>query len=308
MPARRAALVSRWAAILVFVTVALGSVVCVTDSSSSCPAWPACYPDQFGPELRTGWLENPIIEFVHRAISFSALVLLGWSGWLGRRHADVRVRVLPWVALACAIGSAVFGMMIILFTLPLSLSVLDLAFALIALCLITVTAAALRPGLQRPSRPISTLAGSTFGLLVAMHLLGSIVAGATSEGTGSFTRCLSWPLWHLVEIDRFPALQVVRIAMAGAGIVLIALLVVALLRAGQRALAVTLGILVIVELAAGAAISAAGITAGQTNGIQATLAVVYSLVAVAILWVLSICLGFAQKRGPGTASDTEVIR
>ncbi|NHB84684.1 hypothetical protein G7085_08875 [Tessaracoccus sp. HDW20] len=59
--------------------------MCATDSSSTCPAWPVCYADQVGPDLAPGWLENPIIEFVHRFISFSGLVLLGVSGCLGRR-------------------------------------------------------------------------------------------------------------------------------------------------------------------------------------------------------------------------------
>ncbi|WP_231979381.1 COX15/CtaA family protein [Tessaracoccus coleopterorum] len=118
-------------------------------------------------------------------------------------------------------------MMIILFTLPLALGLLDLLFALIAMALIAVTDAALRR--KHPSSEAAAprrLAGVTLILLFAMHLLGSIVAGTTTAGTGSFTRCLSWPLWELHDIDRFPALQMLRIAMAVMAIVLIAALVV----------------------------------------------------------------------------------
>ena len=44
--------VTRWANIAIFITVLLGGVVCATDSSSACPAWPVCYADQVGPDLR----------------------------------------------------------------------------------------------------------------------------------------------------------------------------------------------------------------------------------------------------------------
>ena len=109
VPSIRHRRVTRWATLFIAVTVALGGMVCATDSSSACPAWPVCYADQVGPVMQAGWLKNPVIEFVHRAISFAALVLLGVSGWMGRRYADPRARVFPWVALACAIGSAVFA-------------------------------------------------------------------------------------------------------------------------------------------------------------------------------------------------------
>lgn len=295
MPERRAALVSRWASILIFVTVALGSVVCATDSSSACPAWPACYPDQVAPELQSGWLENPVIEFVHRALSFAALLLLAWSGWLGRGRRDPRLRVLPWVALASAVGSAVFGMMIILFTLPLALSVLDLAFALVALLLSTMTARAWAAAPVASPGPATgagaSLAGFLFAWLAGMHLLGSIVAGSTSAGTGSFTRCLSWPLWHVVEIDRLPGLQLLRIGMAAVALVLLGLLIAVCLRSGQRWVALLLGALTLVEQGLSFVISAAGVTAGQTNGIQASFAVAYAVVAVTLLWVVSWAAG-----------------
>lgn len=298
MPSARLAhrRVTRWASILIFVTVALGGIVCATDSSSACPAWPACYADQVGPGMRIGWLENPVIEFVHRLISFTALVLLGISGWLGRGSADRRVRIYPWVALACGIGSAVFGMMIILFTLPLGLGLLDLAFALVAMVLIAITDVALRPGRPTATPSVRTLTRATLGLLVAMHLLGSVVAGTTSAGTGSYTRCLSWPLWELHEIDRFPALQVLRIAMAVVAIALIAVIVAtAARRPALRPAAVATVACLAVELALGALITAAGLAPTQTNGIDATIAVSYSFAAVALMWSLAWLLGLAQK-------------
>lgn len=292
--------VSGWAMGLVFVTVLLGSMVCSTDSSSSCPAWPACYPDQVAPNLQVGWLENPAIEFIHRFIAFAGLVLLAVTGWFGRRHTDPRVRVLPWIALACAIGSAVFGMMIILFTLPLVLGLLDLGLALVAMLLSTVTYLAIRPGRSLPlASPIRRLAGCCFGLLVAMHLLGSAIAGTTEGGTGSFTRCLSWPLWTITEIDGAPALQLLRVVMAVIAAVMILTIAELARRVGAPGLALSLAAFLVLELLLGIVILAGGVTAGQTNGIQATVAVVYSAVAVAIMWSVAFAYARAGRRPRG---------
>ncbi|QXT64027.1 COX15/CtaA family protein [Tessaracoccus palaemonis] len=294
---------SAWAMGLVFVTILLGSMVCATDSSSTCPAWPACYPDQIAPQLQVGWLENPVIEFVHRAIAFAGLVLTGLTGWFGRRHPDGRVRVLPWVALGCAVGSAVFGMMIILFTLPLLLGLLDLGLALVALLLTTTTYLALRRGeMLADAVPTRRLAGGTFALLVVMHLLGSVVAGTTSTGTGSFTRCLSWPLWTIVEIDGSPVLQGLRMAMAVVAAGLIIALADRARRADAGGLALALVVSLLVELGLGMVILNAGVTAGQTNGIQATIAVLYSAVAVVIMWCVAFAFARAMPRPSGESS------
>lgn len=291
--------VTRWASIFIFVTVLLGGLVCATDSSSACPAWPACYAHQVGPELHTGWLENPAIEFVHRAISFIALVLLGVTGWFGRRSGDKRVRVLPWVALACGVGSAVFGMMIILFSLPLPLGVLDLAFALVAMVLITLTDGAVRLRRCATSESLlAWLAAATLCILIAMHLLGSVVAGTTSTGVQSYTRCLSWPLWQVHDIDRFPALQALRIVFAVVALILV--WIIALLSARRpavRAPAFVSAALVVAELAIGAMIASAGLAATQTNGIDATIAVAYSAVAVTLMWALAWLLGACLPAG-----------
>lgn len=293
MPTSTHRRVTRWASILIFVTVALGGVVCATDSSSACPAWPVCYPDQVGPAWQAGWLKNPIIEFVHRAISFAALVLLGVSGWLGRRDADARVRVLPWVALGCAIGSAVFGMMIILFTLPLGLGLLDLAFALVAMVLISLTDQALRRGRRTASDPTpATLSAVALAVLITMHLLGSVVAGTTPNGVQSFTRCLSWPLWQVHDIDRLPGLQGLRIAMAVVAIVLIlAIAALSVRRSALRGWAFAALAALGVEVALGMVITVAGLAPTQTNGIDAGIAVSYSAAAVAIMGALAQVLG-----------------
>lgn len=286
----------RIATLLTVITIALGSMVCATDSSSACPAWPACYDDQVGPQVQRGWLENPAIEFIHRAISFACLVFLGWAGWLGRRHTDARLRVLPWVALACAIGSAVFGMMIILFTLPLGLALLDLGFAFVAMVLIVIATQAGAGLATADGEPkVRNLAGATVVTLIVMHLLGALVAGKTESGWASFTRCVSWPMWDILDVDRWPLLQGVRIGLAVLAIGMIAgAFALSLRRRHLRGPAWTLVGLLAVEVVLGAFIRTQGITAGQTNGIVAPLAVAYAVTAVGVLWAAAWLLGRAM--------------
>ena len=81
----------RFSTFVVFGTVALGAVVCATDSSAACPNWPGCYEGQITPEIQL----NPIIEFVHRVFSVSCAPVIIISGILLRKHPNVQVRWLP---------------------------------------------------------------------------------------------------------------------------------------------------------------------------------------------------------------------
>lgn len=286
-----------------FVTIALGSVVCATDSSSACPAWPVCYSDQMAPDLQSGWLHNPAIEFVHRLISFTALVLLAASAWLGRHARDVRVRLFPRIALALAIASAVFGMMLILFTLPMALGLLDVGGAVVAGALIAVAAQARTRRDRAPEAGVWRLGVAAFVVLVVMHLLGIVIAGRTPDGFSSFTRCLSWPVWQVLDIDGAAGPQLARMGLTVVAIILIALAVLRSLRHDTlRAPALALAAGVTAELALGLLISSQGLHVSQTNGINATLAVAYVVLAVAILAALAVLVGRAL---PAAADDAE---
>lgn len=291
-------MVFRLSATFLFITIVLGSMVCATDSSSACPAWPVCFADQAVPDPQAGWLNNPVIEFIHRFISFLALVFTAWAGWLGRRSSDVRLRVYPWVALGLAIGSAIFGMMIILFTLPMGLALIDVGGALVAMTLMTISAAALNPRTgPDASSTVRRLGLGALVVLIAMHLLGIVVAGTTSVGTGSFTRCISWPLWLILDIDNHPAFQWIRIVMALAALVLIVLAVAtAVRRESLRGPALILAGLTLLELVLGIIIRTQGLDLTQTNGVNATLAVAYTTLASSIVWSIGYLIGRASER------------
>lgn len=293
------ALLVHLAAAFTYCTIALGSMVCATDSSSACPAWPVCYADQVGPNLQSSLGENPMIEFVHRFIAFVTLCLIAATAVKFRRHRDARLRVLPWIALAGAVGSAVFGMMIILFHLPLLLGILDLFGALLAMTLITLAAeAASGRGASTGNPGVRTTAWATLGTLVVMHLAGLVVAGKTQTGDFmSYTRCLGWPMWQVLEVDRYSGLQLGRIVLAvGAAVLLIVTVVRGLRDPRMRRMSMVLAGLFVLELVVGLVIRAQGIGVTQTNGVNQGLAVLYSVTAASILWALGYVIGRSYPR------------
>ena len=98
-------------AVAITVTLALGSTVCATDASASCPNWPGCYVGRLTPLDAT----QPWVEFIHRVISASVGLFALASVIVGMvyRHADKLLAALPIVALLGALTSGVFGMMTI---------------------------------------------------------------------------------------------------------------------------------------------------------------------------------------------------
>lgn len=262
----------RVAAWFTFGAVVLGSAVCATESGLACPTWPGCFPDQVTPD----GLQSAI-EFTHRVVAFGSLVALAVAAWRGRRLPDPRLRWFPVAALVAAVASGVFGMTIVLFGLPVLLGVLDVAAALVALCLITFAAVRL----DHPGRTdgLGRLAWATSATVIVVHLLGIVVAGA-----GSLVRCLGWPVWRIVDGDLYPPLQWVRLGLGAVAAVGMAVVVVrASRRPALRRVASVLGALWLAELVLGQLL-VTQFTGGQRDILAAA---VYSMLAGAILWLLA---------------------
>ncbi|WP_156887411.1 COX15/CtaA family protein [Propionicicella superfundia] len=268
--------------------VLLGSAVCATESGLACPTWPGCFHDQVTPSGL-----HSAIEFTHRVVAFGSLVSLGFAAWFGRRLPDRRLRWFPFAALVAAIASGFFGMMIVLFSLPKALGVLDVAAAQVALCLISWAAVRLEDPGDGESR-LGRWGWATTGVVIVMHLLGIVVAGE-----GSLVRCLGWPVWRIVEGDEYPALQWARLALGAVAVVMLAWLLV---RAwGRRRLRVHVVVLAaawLAELVLGQAI-VGQFTGGQPRNIW--LAAVYSMLAGVIVWLIAMLAARAGRAEPGDA-------
>lgn len=274
--------VYRAAALITFAAVALGSLVCATDSSAACPNWPGCYVGQIAPEAAL----NPMVEFVHRVVAVSTGPLLLAAALLGLRlrrntpagpRIDPVVQVLPWIALAGALAAGIFGMMTIKWGLTTGQAATDLGGALLSMILMTTAAVAVG---RTPRRvQLSPTAGFAWGAVATLWVVH--VTGVYAAGKGSLTRCVSCPVWEVVEIDGPAWLQVTRMVLAAAAIVMIGAAIVTGLRtAGLRGHAVAAAVLLVVELAVGLVIRAQGTTD--------VLSSVYAVTMVALLWTTTL--------------------
>lgn len=204
---RRLALV---ATVVTLLTVIMGGVVCALDASASCPGWPGCYPGNVLPRAEL----PPLVEGFHRLVAMiTTPLVLAVAVWSARRR-EVRLRWLPWVALVGCLLAAIFGMMIILFTLPLLLGLLDLLASLAALVAMVVFVKA-QDG-WAPGRA-ARLAFAGLGCVIAMHAVGLL-----SAGKGSFTRCVGWPtLLGAPQADPWAATWALRWLLGLAGMALV---------------------------------------------------------------------------------------
>lgn len=262
----------RLAMVCTLLTVIGGSVVCATESGLACPTWPGCHPGQPFPGLSLpSW-----IEFGHRTVSAAcllSLVMAGLSVWRSHRE-DPWVRWLPWVAVLAAIAAAVFGMSIVLWGIGPELASIDLLSSLIALIAITAATIALeRGGFRWVWSPAAIQASLVVVLLVVLHVLGVLAAGAQS-----FTRCMGWPLLALLSYDGHAGLQVVRWSVAV--MALICLGVTIWMTKGRNRFALAALALVAVEIVLGVVL--------LTQGISYVLAAVYSILAVLVLWLATL--------------------
>ncbi len=259
------------AAALTLASVVMGAVVCATQSGAACPNWPGCYDEQFLPTVRAGLGENPLVEFSHRVVAGLTGPVVLVAAILGRRLPDPRPRRLAWLGLAGAIAAGVFGMLIVRVGIPWWLGMLDLASALVATVAMLLARLLLDGPRWAPGRT-ARLAWAALGTLAAMHLLGIAVAGPDS-----FTRCLGWPL-GVLDADRWPALQWLRLGLALAAAVLIVLTAVA---AATRARTWPALCLLLAEVVLGFALLAG---AGGV-GVRTAYAVVASLLFGAVAWL-----------------------
>ena len=298
VPPTAAVTVFRLAALFTFLAVAMGAVVCATGSGASCPTWPGCRPDQITPQ----WQLNPVIEFVHRVVAMSAGPLVLAAAVMSRRLAGPNrwVRILPLVALAGALAAGAFGRLTVLSSLPTWLSGVDLFSSLTAMTVMGVAAVMVGEPVsdfrvrlaQWHSGQVRSLSAMSLGVVVAMHVTGIFVAAPMS-----YTRCMGWPIWQLIDTDFHPWLQVARLGLAALGAALvISTVVVAVRQEPLRRWGIVLAMLFGAEMLLGLVIHAGGISAG--------VAAAYSVLAVALLSCLGLLttVAWAASVDSGAAS------
>lgn len=287
-PPTAALTVFRLAAIVIFLAVAMGAVVCATGSGASCPTWPGCRPDEIAPQ----WQLNPLIEFTHRVVAMTSGPLVLAAAVMSRRlpRPNRWVRILPLVALVGALAAGAFGRLAVLSGLPTWLGALDLFCALTAMSAMGVAAVmAGSPAPDSLSRSTTELHPAQVQHLAAMSLTAVIVmhvSGIFAAGSHSYTACIGWPIWQLIDSDLHPWLQVLRLGLAGLGAALVLTTAVAAARHERlRWWGIVLATLFAAEMVLGLMIRAHEFNAG--------VAAAYSLLAVTLLSCLGLLMAVA---------------
>jgi heme A synthase len=264
-------------AVMSYLLVTMGGIVCATRSTLGCPDWPACF-GQFVPPMQA----NAIIEYTHRFIAalttplILAAAIVGW-----RRTRSIQwVSRPPLIALALACAVIVFGAFAVLTGLPPGVAVIDLGSALMVLALMVtaaVSAFAERPAPLSFRSPFARLTLWTAGAVFFVLASGVLVAKS-----GSVVRCLGWPLYNepLTLNDWRGWLLLARRLVAAASVVLILVIVIQAWRQRQvrvRRAASLVALLLLAEALLGIFV--------LTSGFATLLLVAYVAVAAA-LWAM----------------------
>jgi len=275
------------ASALTCLLITLGGIVCVTGSAEGCPDWPGCYGRIVPPPQ-----VNAIIEYVHRfvaALTSPFILAAAFVGW--RRARSIRlVSRPPVIAIPFLLAVVAFGALAVLRGLPRGWAAVDLGSALIVLALMvaaTAAAAARRANPDLPDRLSIRDARLALAALGATFVV--LVSGVLVAGKGSLTRCLGWPMLRVMGNDLPGWPQAARLLVAALASVLIVALVVNAWRmqrrhAAYRAVATAAGVLLLVEIGAGALMLAAGFTIPLLALSVAAAAVLWSLLAVLVVW------------------------
>jgi cytochrome c oxidase assembly protein subunit 15 len=245
---------------------------------------------------------SPVIEFVHRVVAMSAGPLVLAAAVMSRRleGSDRWVRILPRVALVGALASGAFGRLVVLSSLPTWLGGVDLFCALTAMTTMCVAAVLLgapaprsTPGSAHGWHPpqVGSLAAMSVIAVVAMHVSGIFAAAPLS-----YTRCMGWPIWQLVDSDLHPWLQGARLGLAGCAAALVLTTAVVAARTGRlRSRGIVIGTLFTAEMVLGLVI--------RGGGINAVVASAYSVLAVAVLSSLGLLTAVAWS----ARADTDAM-
>src|SRR3990172_8970502 len=214
-------------AVFTVIAIAMGGILCVTQSIRSCPDWPGCF-GKILPPLEI----SPILEITHRFMAgISGLFLLAAAiTGLMRTRQLLWIMVPPVLTIPLVIAVSYFGAMVVLHGISPGWAAVDLGSALLVVLLIVAAAVFADAHRRDPDLPDRIKFSSPYTRLVLTTLIvvyGVLVTGVLVAGQNSFTSCLGWPVYSttLYQIDTLDAGNILRQSFSLIGIILIIMVV-----------------------------------------------------------------------------------
>jgi cytochrome c oxidase assembly protein subunit 15 len=275
-------------AVFSILLIAMGGILCVTQSIRNCPDWPGCF-GSFIPPSQPG----PILEYTHRALAAISGLLILSAAVVGLvRSPRFRwITIPPLVAVVLLVEVSYFGAQVVLRGLSPGWAAVDVGSALLVVALMITAALVASARIKNPQLPDRLTFKNQFSRLVlaaTVLIYIVLVSGILVAGKSSITACLSWPIYSLplFQTDGYFVGNALRWLMSFAAItLLIAIFLLArrnrLERPGLFKIVAWLGVIVVLE----AFVQVFLLVFGH----QISILIVYTVTA-AIFWALLVTL------------------
>jgi cytochrome c oxidase assembly protein subunit 15 len=211
------------AAIFTVLLIAMGGILCMTQSIRDCPDWPGCF-GRFIPPAEAG----PIMEYTHRVLAaLSGLLILSAAiVGLTRTRRLLWISIPPVVATLLLVEVSYFGAQVVLRGLSPGWAAVDVGSALLVAALMVASAVIASAHKHPAAKAYRLLFRTPFAKLVlsitiVVYII--LVSGILVAGKNSVTGCLGWPIYsqQLFQMDAHNAWENLRLILSMIGIVLI---------------------------------------------------------------------------------------
>jgi cytochrome c oxidase assembly protein subunit 15 len=210
-------------AIFTVLLIAMGGVLCMTQSIRDCPDWPGCFGKVI-PPAETG----PILEYTHRVLAAISGLLILSTAVVGliRAPRTLWISLPPLISVALLVEVSYFGAQVVLRGLSPGWAAVDVGSALLVVALMSATAVVASASRESSSQMFHLKYKSPFSRLVVTATLVVylvLVSGVLVAGKNSVTGCLGWPIYsgQLAQMDAHNLGEIARQVVSLIGIVLI---------------------------------------------------------------------------------------